>query len=653
MIKTYLKTLWRMFKKHVTRLMSLIFMVLVSVGFVSGIGTATDKIDYSLTDYYKAQTVSDYIIKSTDANGFTEEDVNAVKSLFPEATVNTGMSLDISVGEKRSVRYYFLDFDNWTVNVPDIVDGKFKDPSQQVYIETADNVIEKNPVGGAKKVGDAISIDFKEILEKSAEQSGNPLGAGMSEMLSSLEVKNMTVGAVIKSPLLIANDGEPSYNNDIDAVPDTTTGTADMDCLERVIYASKDIIPTQKDLVAFLPDTPLRATGDIYVAVGNRNVFESFSNDYKKLTDGDISKIKQTLENVEVLSLYENYSFKSLNSYSEKVEGIGYILMVAFLLVTALVVLSTMTRLLEEERSQIACLKTLGYSSFGLISKYLLFALIATGIGGGGAYFVALGLAYLICYVFHYSFDMPPISSKIAVVFYIIIFALIVVATLAATAIAGYKMTNERPANLLRPKPPKAGKKVFLEKIPFIWNRLSFKYKSTTRNVLRYKSRFFMTVIAVAFSTALVMAGLALLDMCLFQDFGSPAIMGIAAVIVVFAGLLTAVVIYTLTNINISERNREIATLMVLGYYDREVTGYIYREVYINSIIGIIFGYPVSVLLIALVFKTMGMGTLAGVSWFMWLIAPFIVLLFTTIVTLILRRKIVKIHMNESLKAIE
>ena len=187
--------------------------------------------------------------------------------------------------------------------------------------------------------------------------------------------------------------------------------------------------------------------------------------------------------------------------------------MVAFLLVTALVVLSTMTRLLEEERSQIACLKTLGYSSFGLISKYLLFALIATGIGGGGAYFVALGLAYLICYVFNYSFDMPPISSKIAVVFYIIIFALIVVATLAATAIAGYKMTNERPANLLRPKPPKAGKKVFLEKIPFIWNRLSFKYKSTTRNVFRYKSRFFMTVIAVAFSTALVMAGLALLDM--------------------------------------------------------------------------------------------------------------------------------------------
>ena len=312
-----------------------------------------------------------------------------------------------------------------------------------------------------------------------------------------------------------------------------------------------------------------------------------------------------------------------------------------------------MTRLLEEERQQIACLKTLGYSSFGIISKYLLFALIATGIGGAGAYGVGLGIAYLFYYVFNYSFAMPPVSSHVAMVFYIINLVLIVAATLAATAFAGFRMTNERPANLLRPKPPKAGKKVILEKIPLIWNRLSFKYKSTMRNVLRYKSRFFMTVIAVAVSTALVLAGLALLDLCLFHDFGSEAIIGVSVVVVAFAGLLTAVVIYTLTNINISERNREIATLMVLGYHDREVSGYIYREVYVNSAVGILFGYPLAALLIWVVFKVMGQGTLGGVSWFMWLIAPVIVLLFTALVTLILRRKIVKIHMNESLKAIE
>ena len=131
---------------------------------------------------------------------------------------------------------------------------------------------------------------------------------------------------------------------------------------------------------------------------------------------------------------------------------------------TALVTLSTMTRLLEEERPQIACLKTLGYSSFGIISKYVLFALVATGVGGGGGYFVGLGIAYFIYSIFSYSFNMPPVSGNIAIVFYIIVFSLIVAATVAATVISGFKLTGEHPANLLRPKPPRAGKKVFLDR---------------------------------------------------------------------------------------------------------------------------------------------------------------------------------------------
>ena len=165
--------------------------------------------------------------------------------------------------------------------------------------------------------------------------------------------------------------------------------------------------------------------------------------------------------------------------------------------------------------------------------------------------------------------------------------------------------------------------------------------------------RFFMMLISVAVSAGLVFAGLALLDMCLFDDFGSPSIVGIAVVVVVFAGLLTAVVINTLTTINISERNREIATLMVLGYLDSEICGYIYREIYISTSIGVLFGYPVGIGLATLIFKTIGFGTVGGVSWFMWLLVPIIVFGFTLLVTLILRPKIVKIKMNESLKAVE
>lgn len=615
-MRTYLKTVRRMFRKHLTRLISIIFMVLIAVGFISGIGASKTKIDYSMTDYYKAQTVSDFIIKSKSAGGFSDGDIQTVKNLFDGATVETGVSIDLPVGEKRSLRLYFLDFEHWAVNAPELIEGERVKSQTQVYAERSDNVIK------GYEVGDGVEIDLSGL--------GVPVAF------------KVTVGAIVQSPLTFARDGEPSYNNPEDtSVPDTTSGTKDMDVLENILYVSKSLV------------SPFLKDGDIYVAIKDRSKFNAFSADYKSYIGERETKLTESLSEIKVLTLYDNYSFKSLKSYGEKVENIGYVLMVAFLFVTALVVLSTMIRLLDEERSEIACLKTLGYSSMGIISKYILFALIATGIGGGGAYFVGLGMTRLIYFVFNYSFCMPPISVHPAIVFYIISVAVIVAGSLLVTLIAGLKMTNERPADLLRPKPPKAGKKVILERISFIWNRLPFRYKSTVRNILRFKSRFIMTVVSMAFSTALVLTGLGLLDLCLLHDFGSAAIMGIAAVIVVFAGLLTAVVIYTLTNINISERNREIATLMVLGYQDGEVSGYIYREIFITSLIGILFGYPLSLFLLWLVFSTMGVGTISGITWFWWIVTPLIVLLFTWLIMLVLRRKIVKVDMNESLKALE
>lgn len=652
-MRTYLKTLGKTFKKHIVRFLSLFFIVLISVGFISGIGSTRDKINHSLNDYYKARSVSDFIIKSTSESGFTSDDIQAVKDIFGDkAKVDSGNSLDIQTEtEKRSYRLYFLDYENTTVNLPEVIDGELPKDKSECYVEQKDNVIT------GYEIGDEIELNFKNILTELSEQNGETLDAQTSAMLDRLEPVTVKVSAIVQSPLTFALDGEPSYNNSEDSeISYTTTGTSDMDCLENVLYLSKDLIPTYKDANPLVPDSmnaPFIKTGDIYVALENRNTFDAFSRNYKNAIESGKAEINEKLENVEILTLYDNYSFQSLYSYGEKVASIGYVLMVSFLLVTALVVFSTMTRLIDEERSQIACLKTLGYSSGNIVSKYMLFAFVATGIGCFGAYFVGLGMTNLLYIIFNYSFAMPPMSSTVAIVYYIITVAAIVGGSLAATAISGFKTAGERPANLLRPKPPKSGKKVFLERMPFLWKRISFKYKSSLRNVLRYKGRFFMTVAAVALSTALVLVGLGLLDLCLFHDFGSAAIMGIATVVVIFAGLLTILVIYTLTNINISERNREIATLMVLGYQNREVYGYIFREVFITSFIGILFGYPLSCFLNWLIFTTIGMGTLSGISWFMWLAAPFIVTLFTWLVTFILRPRISRIDMNESLKAIE
>ena len=619
-MKTYFKTVRRMFRHHLIRLLSLIGVILISIGFISGIGSPTDMIQDSIENYYRDRNVSDFIVKSKSGS-FTDDQISAVRARYGKKNVNTGLSVDIQTSEKRSLRLYFLDFDAWDINVPELVDGEkvTGDESNCVYAEISDNVIK------GYNVGETVEIDL-----------GKALNLPMVYKIS------VTVKGIVKSPLTFGKDGEPSYNNpEGTETPDNMVKLGKLDLLENILYCPSSLLPVQ-------------VKGDLYITAEDRNLFASFSDGYKAYVEKEKSELTALLgDDIEIITLYDKYSFKSVLSSADKVRGIGNILMMIFIAVSLLVVLSSMMRLMEEERAQIACLKTLGYSSFSIVVRYLLFALVALLAGGSGGFFVGYGVSWLICYVFGYGHDMPPISVVVNPSYYFLSVGTIAAITLTAIFILGMRITGDTPANLLRPKPPKKGKRVFLENIPFLWNRLAFKYKSSLRNVLRYKMRFFMMLVSVAVSAGLVFAGLALLDMCLFDDFGSPSIIGISVVVVAFAGLLTAVVINTLTTINISERNREIATLMVLGYLDSEICGYIYREIYISTSIGVLFGYPVGVGLATLIFKTIGFGTVSGVSWFMWLFVPVVVFGFTLLVTLILRPKIVKTKMNESLKAVE
>ena len=609
-----------MFRHHLIRLLSLMGVILISIGFISGIGSPADMIRDSIEIYYRNRNVSDFIVKSKTGS-FTDEQIAAIRLRYGENHVSSGISLDIQTGEKRSLRLYFLDFDAWNINVPEIVDGEkvIDDEENCVYAEVSDNVLK------GYSIGETVEIDL-----------GKALNLPMEYKIA------VTVKGIIKSPLTFGKDGEPSYNNpEGTEIPDNMAEMGKLDLLENILYCPTSVLPV-----------PIK--GDLYITAENRNLFDSFSEEYKAYVEDEKAVLTNLLgDDIEIITLYDNYSFKSILSSADKVRGIGNILMVIFMAVTLLVVLSSMMRLMEEERAQIACLKTLGYSSFGIVMRYILFALVALFTGGGGGFFVGYGVSWMMCYVFGYGYDMPPISVVVNPSYYFLSIGVIIAVTSVAIFILGMRMIADTPANLLRPKPPKKGKRVFLEQIPFIWNRLSFKYKSSFRNVLRYKMRFFMMLVSVAVSAGLVFAGLSLLDMCLFDDFGSSAIIGIAVIVVVFAGLLTAVVINTLTTINISERSREIATLMVLGYLDNEICGYIYREIYISTFIGILFGYPVGIGLATLVFKTIGFGIVNGVSWFMWLLVPIIVFAFTLLVTLMLRPKIVKAKMNECLKAVE
>ena len=643
-----------MFKKNISRFIAIIFIVLISVGLTSGVGSSTDDLKDSASVFKTERNVGDITLKSSSESGFSTAEVAALKKKYGEENVSAYTSYDVylQVKEQKLLTrlYFYDDIEERSVNKFSDEDIKRQEAAAPkgtvgVYAEKADNVLK------GFSLGDEVTLNFADMFAQLAEQDNKTLPEWQKTWLDKLAPVTLSVTKIVEDPRLFAKEGEPSYLNGYDlALPDTSK-VNDLITLDEALFLPMSALPLASGY------------GDVSISLASLDVPELLSSDYEKFIDdekesilsllSDASEGKTTKDAVHFITLYENYSFKSLFAYADKIRGLSFVLVGAFSFITVLVTLSNMTRLVDEERAQSACLITLGYSGASVVIKYILFALTATAIGGVIGYFVGTGLCSFVYLVFEYSYVMPPETGVFGVTFFAITFAVIVVCAVLATASAGMKTVKQTPAELLRPKSPKPGKKVIIERIPFIWNRLSFKYKSTVRNVLRYASRFIMTVIAVAGSMGLVAAGLALLDMCLFGDFGNASIAWLAVLIVVFAALLTFTAVYTITNISISERNREIATLMVLGYFDSEVAGYIYREIYIDAAVGVVFGYGAATLLISIVFNVMGFGSLASVSWYVWLISPVLVLLFTFVVTLCLRRKITSVDMNASLKALE
>ncbi|MCH5192674.1 MAG: FtsX-like permease family protein [Oscillospiraceae bacterium] len=195
----------------------------------------------------------------------------------------------------------------------------------------------------------------------------------------------------------------------------------------------------------------------------------------------------------------------------ERVDAIAAVFPIFFIMVAALVCCTTMTRMVEEQRTQIGTLKALGYSRFTIISQYIIYALAASIPGGFLGLligFATLPRVIFVCYQSMYSqpYLVVPFRWSYAV-------GCITAACLCTGLSALYASRQELvscPAQLMRPKPPKDGKRILLERITFIWNRLKFTTKVTYRNLFRYKSRLLMTIIGIAGCTALLLTGFGL-----------------------------------------------------------------------------------------------------------------------------------------------
>lgn len=269
--------------------------------------------------------------------------------------------------------------------------------------------------------------------------------------------------------------------------------------------AAKDLKKGEKDL----------ADGKKEYEDAQKDAEDEIVENQQKLDDAkkeleDLEKPEWMVTDREDLPEYTDYG-----DNADRLRNIGQVFPVIFFLVAALISLTTMTRMVEEQRTQIGTLKALGYKKSAIAAKYICYAFFATLLGSVlGMLIGEKIIPYIIitAYGIMYHNVANTISIDYQPGFALIASAASVVCTVGATLFASGKELQETPASLMRPPAPKEGKRVLLERFTFIWKHLSFSWKSTIRNLFRYKKRLIMTVFGIAGSMGLMLVGFGLQD---------------------------------------------------------------------------------------------------------------------------------------------
>ncbi|MBQ3115766.1 MAG: ABC transporter permease [Clostridia bacterium] len=596
-MRTYFKTITRSVKGNFAKFFAITIIMLLGIAFIGGLATITPRVKSSLSDQMNDLHYADVIIKTESPFGFTPDQILKLEQIEYVEKVETRTAMDVLDGEVMTRIHVYDNFETELNKLT--IEGRTPKSANEIMVER------QNDETINYKIGDKVTV---------------------------FGVEYEVVG-IVSNPLIYDRMGEPS-------VIDTSVP------LKNIVYFSKEFYPM-----------PLPVT-DLVLQIEGLGQREYFSDEYYDEVCSYTDRLEKDFgEEFVFLTIRDGKSYAVLDIYCEKVDVIILVFPAFFILVAALVVMTTMSRMIEEERPQVACLKSLGVSDARVIFKYLFLSatccVLALLIGLPLGMFILPSVIYPI---FEFVFFLAPSNGALYFSTGLISFGLITTVVLAVTFIVSKNRLKEKPAELMIGKAPKAGKKILFERIGFIWKRLSFKYKSSIRNIFRYKKHLIMTVLSVAGSTALVFAGFGLLDIAEVLKGGSFAgleqtVKPISLVVVIFGLLLSIFVIYNLTNLNVGERKKEIATLSVLGYRDGEVLGYIYREIIMMSFVGDVIGIGLGYLLVDRVLKYLEFGTGSDVCWYSYLITFGVVLAFVFITNLILRKKILSIDMSTSLKA--
>ena len=482
----------REIRKSFGRFISIFGIVLVGVAFFTGVKASAPYMKKSADAYFDRTDLYSTV-------GFSDEDVEAVKEVEGVsgatgayafnalATIDTSekvyqiMSYDMEAAQSDSDDY---------INKLTLVEGRLPEKSGEC-------VVRDYEVGKVKlEVGDTLSLysgtdtDITESMLTTSEYT--IVGTVTTPYYLSYQYDSASVGSgKVESVIFVPLDDfkeSPIYESGgYNVMYVTVDGASDVNTYSDEYF---DITDPIKDRLEKLGED----------RTGN------FVSQYEPL--GDLSPFAGIDVKWYVYDRNSHFSYVDYGNCGDRMDAIAKVFPMFFYLVAALVCLTTMTRMVDEQRQTIGTLKALGYNKFRIAMKYIAYAAAASISGGIVGCVVGLNtFPRIIFTAWNTVYTVEKIVAEPQILLCVLAVVIAILVTVLAALAACVGELIETPALLLRPKAPKNGKKVFLEHIGFIWRKLSFSAKVTARNILRYKKRFFMTVIGIAGCSALILAG--------------------------------------------------------------------------------------------------------------------------------------------------
>lgn len=528
--------------KHTkSRFLSILFIVALGVSFFTGIRSTRPDMKLSADLFYDENHLMDITVIST--LGLTDDDVTAIKHVDGIEKVEGGYSADmLAVVNENQFEVKLLSYSD-TINQPSIKEGDYPKNSNECLVDT------EFLTSTGYRIGDKLSLKSgtqDDIFQTLKYDEYLIVGSCTSPLYLTSDKGTTSIGdGDVNSFIMLADEAFTleSYTDLYATVSGSNKLNTYSKQYEKLIDHIKDSIEDEvkeERINSRYSEIEKKAKQELRTAKTNlenaekklslaklakehgQNVSaESIEIAESKIADGKqmITEAEADLLNLEKPEWYllDRNSIPSYVSYFEdanRIGAIGKVFPIIFFLVAALVSLTTMTRMVEEERTQIGTLKALGYSKLSIASKYIMYALFATiagsilgGLIGSKLFPYIIITAYQIMYVNLEVVAIPMIGSSFLLAMFIAVFCVV-----TATILSCYKELATTPAQLMRPASPKVGKRVFLERIPFLWKRLNFTWKSTIRNLIRYKKRFFMTIFGIAGCMALILVAFGLND---------------------------------------------------------------------------------------------------------------------------------------------